>query len=201
MLQDWRSKDLTGLESACWQALQQGAKDRRSPLHSIVLSTVHGDEPRLRTVVLRRVDILEKRIYAHVDLRSPKAADIIGNPHTSWLAYEPEARVQIRLSGRSVIRNQDELCRQHWEATGHHSRRFYMRPREGQPLEEPQALQDELKDFLYTDTDTEMAYKDFAVICCDVTFMDIYGLHHEGNRRAEFHYENGMLVKSSWMSA
>jgi len=201
MLQDWRSKDLAGLETACWEALHQGAKDRRSPLHSIVLSTVHGNEPRLRTVVLRRVDVADKRIYAHVDLRSPKAANILANPNTSWLAYEPEARAQIRLSGLAAIHNQDELCREHWQATGHHSRRFYMRPQEGQPLSVPQSLQEDLKDFKYSDADTEMAYKYFAVIRCDVTFMDIYGLHHEGNRRAEFYYENGLLNLQQWMSA
>lgn len=198
---DWRIEDLLLLERGCWEALHTGAKDRRSPLHTIVLSTVHGNEPRLRTVVLRRVDVDEKRIYAHVDLRSAKAADIQANPHTSWLAYDPESRIQIRLSGRSVVHSQDDLCRKHWEATGHHSRRFYMRPQEGQPLDAPQHLQEELRDFTYTDADTETAFADFSVICCEVEFMDLYALHHEGNRRAEFHYQHGLLVGSQWMSA
>lgn len=198
---DMITEDLSSWEKACWEALKGGASDRRSPLHTIVLSTVHGQEPRLRTVVLRRVDITEKRIHAHVDLRSPKAAGVRVNPNTSWLAYDPVARVQIRLSGRSVVHNQDELCRQQWEATGHHSRRFYMRPQEGLPLDAPQHLQEELRDFRYTDADTESAFADFAVICCQVEFMDIYALHHEGNRRAEFHYLGGELTQAKWMSA
>jgi pyridoxamine 5'-phosphate oxidase len=197
----WKDLDLDQAETQCWQSLAGGARDRRSPLHTVVLSTVHGVEPRLRTVVLRRVDVAEKRVYAHVDVRSQKASDIRLNPNTSWLAYDPIERVQIRLSGSSTIHQGDGLARQHWEATGHHSRRFYMRPREGQPLEGPQHLQEELRDFKYTDADTETAFPDFAVICCTVDFMDIYMLHHEGNRRAEFQYEGGRLVRLQWMSA
>jgi pyridoxine/pyridoxamine 5'-phosphate oxidase len=201
MPQNWRSEDLAELEADCWKLLEQGSKDRKQNLHTIVLATVHQGEPRLRTVVLRRVDIAEKHIYAHVDLRSPKAADILSNPLTSWLAYDPVSRVQIRLSGKSEIHNHDELCRKHWEATGHHSRRFYMRPQEGQPLDGPQQLDQKLREFHYGDEDTEMAYKDFAVIQCDVTFMDFYALHHEGNRRAEFRYTDGGLTNMNWISA
>jgi pyridoxamine 5'-phosphate oxidase len=197
----WLDFDLDQTENQCWRSLAGGAKDRRSPWHTVVLSTVHGAEPRLRTVVLRRVDVAEKQVYAHVDVRSQKASDLSLNPSTSWLAYDPIERVQIRLSGTSTIHRGDDLTRQHWEATGHHSRRFYMRPREGQPLEGPQQLQEELRDFRYTDADTEIAYGDFAVIRCEVNFMDIYMLHHEGNRRAEFHYEMGRSIKQQWMSA
>ena len=198
---DRRAEDLDRLETACWASLRDGAKDRHSPMHTIVLATVHEGAPRLRTVVLRRVDIMEKRVYAHVDLRSPKAAAILADPNTSWLAYDPVARVQIRLSGKSTVHNQEELCRQHWEATGHHSRRFYMRPPEGKPLDAPQHLAEELRDFKYTDGDTETAFADFAVIRCEVDFMDMYTLHHEGNRRAEFQYKKSQLVHAQWMSA
>lgn len=198
---NWRTEDLELLERGCWEVLFTGAKDRRSPLHTIVLASARDNVPLLRTVVLRRVDTSEKRVYAHVDLRSPKAASIIANPHTSWLAYDPAERIQIRLSGKSVVHNQDDLCRQHWEATGHHSRRFYMRPQEGQPMEVPQHLQEELRDFKYSDADTEAAFADFAVIRCEVDFIDMYTLHHEGNRRAEFFYEKGALIKMQWMSA
>ena len=198
---DWRTEDLAQLEALCWGSLYKGAKDRRSPLHTIVLATVHAGMPRLRTVVLRRVDIPEKRVYAHVDLRSPKALNVLADPNTSWLAYDPEARIQIRLSGKAYVHNQDELCRQHWNTTGHHSRRFYMRPQEGRPLDAPQHLVEELRDFKYTDAETETAFADFAVIRCEVDFMDIYTLHHEGNRRAEFHYQHGHIVRTQWMSA
>ena len=197
----WETSDLQLIEQGCWHSLSEGAKDRHSPMHTIVLSTVHGDAPRLRTVVLRRADVVDKRVYAHVDLRSAKAADVLGNPNTSWLAYDPVTRMQIRLSGSSMVHHGDELARSHWEATGHHSRRFYMRPQEGQPLDGPQQLQEDLRDFKYTDADTETAFAAFAVIRCEVDFMDVYFLHHEGNRRAEFHYAKGILTKGTWMGA
>ena len=115
---------LADLESICWQMLYDAATNRKNAMHQAVIATAVDGVAHLRTVVLRRVDAGSKKIYLHTDLRSKKMVDLIKTGHLSWLVYDQSQRTQIRLSGKVIIHHMDHLCKEHWDKTGHHSRRY-----------------------------------------------------------------------------
>jgi len=201
MSEIWPITDLNDIESQCWRSMVSGSTNRRSPFHTVAISTIYQGKPHLMTVVLRRVDAEDRKLYLHTDARSPKVGHIQKHPHISWLGLDPDEKVQIRFSGKAMVHIEDELAREQWDRTGHHSRRAYMLEPPGILLPERQELEAPLKGFHYTDDESESGFRNFAVISCDVDWMDWYHLHHQGNLRAEFHYEGSLLKGCNWLSS
>lgn len=77
------------VETLCWEMLSEGAINRKSGMHNVVIGTTSGDLAILRTVILRRVDKDTKKIYFHTDIRSNKIKEIRSSGLISWLAYDP----------------------------------------------------------------------------------------------------------------
>lgn len=199
---DYTETDKIGfVEGLCWMLLQEAVGNSRMGMHKVVVGSGDQGVAYLRTVILRRIDIPEKRIYFHSDIRSPKVSIIGSNAHLSWLAYDQERRSQIRLSGRTVIHHLDELCREHWGNTAHYSKRCYIQDyAPGSFVESPQeALNHELEQFQYTKEESEKGFNHFVVVETQVDWMDWYFTHNKGNRRAEFRYSNeGKLLEAVW---
>lgn len=198
-------EDITGLsfvEELCWGLLSEGVSDRKSAMHQVVVSTAVDGLAHMRTVVLRRADAKEKSLYFHTDLRSAKVGDLKLTERLSWLTYDQSLRTQIRLSGPTIIHHKDELCKTHWEKTGHHSRRYYML--ETEPTTELSApstgLNSSLTAFDYTLEESEAGFEHFAVVETQVTWMEWYYTHSTGNLRASFDYASSLLVGSKWLA-
>lgn len=180
--------------------LEEGASSRKSGMHQVVIGTSSSNMAILRTVILRRVDTQARKVYFHTDIRSAKVKEIQLSGTLSWLAYDPAHVSQIRLSGKTVLHHQDELCREHWEKTAHHSRRAYMLSQgPGLEINDPgNVMSSDLEAFNYTLEESEAGYENFAVVETTVDWMEWYFTHHTGNRRAVFQYESGELKKASW---
>ena len=196
------TSDLSVMETRCWELLASGAKSSKSPMHLVVVGTPQGSIARMRTVVLRRVDIETKRIYFHTDVRSAKTADIEKTGLLSWLAYDGLQRSQLFLSGKTVVHHMDALCRQHWSDTQHFSRRCYLLPEgPGRPLEDSDAYIDEaLAGFQYSLEASEKGFEHFAVVETTADRMEWYYTFGRGNKRAEFNYEYGILQSACWLT-
>jgi 3-hydroxyisobutyrate dehydrogenase len=197
-----QTDDITFVEHICWQMLSDAAKDRKHPMHTVVIGTVAGALAHLRTVVLRRVDIDTRKLYFHTDIRSAKIDQMLATGQISWLAYDPSRRSQIRLSGPTVIHHGDELAQLHWLNTQHHSRRCYLLPEgPGQPLmQDPAMEEDRLSDFSYSKEESEAGFERFVVVETQVDSMEWYYTHSKGNRRALFSYQHGHLVDQTWLT-
>lgn len=198
-------EDINGLphiEELCWDLLSDAVSNRKSAMHQLVVSTAVGDLSYMRTVVLRRADIKEKKLYFHTDIRSGKVVDLKLTGQLSWLAYDQSIRTQIRLSGPTIIHHKNDICSAHWEKTGHHSRRYYMlQTSPNSELNEPTTgLNESLRDFNYSIEESEIGFEHFAVIETSVKWMDWYYTHNTGNLRASFEYEDSFPVKSTWLS-
>jgi len=193
--------DLAFVENLCWEMLVEGATNRKSAMHQAVISTAKDNRAFMRTVVLRRVDADSKKIYLHTDSRSKKMEDINRNEHLSWLVYDQTLRSQIRLSGHAIIHHLDELCKEQWAKTGHHSRRYYMT---NQPpsssLDQPSTgLNEALTAFDYTLEESEVGFQNFIVVETCIDWMEWYYTHSKGNRRAGFAYSNDSLSSATWL--
>jgi 3-hydroxyisobutyrate dehydrogenase len=193
---------LQAVEEICWTLLHGGVSSRKSAMHQAAIATAVDGMALMRTIVLRRVDTAGKRLFLHIDLRSKKMNDFESGDYLSWLFYDQSVATQIRLSGKVILHHQDSLCREHWDKTGHHSRRYYMS--ETAPsvaFDEPfTGLNPALTSFAYTLEDSEMGFANFVVVETEISWMEWYYTHHTGNRRAVFRYTEGSLKEASWLS-
>ena len=78
------------------ERLQRAARDRRSAMHMPVVGTGDGD---LRMMVLRACDPDFSQVRFHTDARSHKVSAIGQGAQVSFLAFDPEAKIQIRARG------------------------------------------------------------------------------------------------------
>jgi hypothetical protein len=194
--------DISFTETLCWSMLSEAVDDRRHPMHLVVVATPAGHLAHMRTVVLRRVDTDTHKLYFHTDIRSGKIEEIRATGHLSWLAYGASLRSQLRLSGPTVLHNQDELCRLHWDRTRLFSKRCYLLPEPpGQELKGSVADFDErLAGFQYTLEESEAGFERFVVVETQVDSMEWYYTHNRGNRRAHFSYRDGALHEACWLT-
>jgi 3-hydroxyisobutyrate dehydrogenase len=193
---------LQSVEEHCWSLLHGGASSRKSAMHQATIATAVDGMALMRTVVLRRVDMAGKRLFLHTDLRSKKIKDFESGDSLSWLFYDQSVATQIRLSGKVILHHQDSLCREHWDKTGHHSRRYYMSDTAPSvAFSDPfTGLNPALTSFAYTLEESEKGYENFVVVETVINWMEWYYTHHTGNRRAVFRYMDGSLKESSWLS-
>jgi pyridoxamine 5'-phosphate oxidase len=197
-----QTDDIGFVENVCWQMLSDAARDRKHPMHTVVIGTAAGALAQMRTVVIRRVDIDTRKLYFHTDIRSAKIDQILATGQLSWLAYDPSRRSQIRLSGPTVLHHENDLALTHWNLTQHHSRRCYLLPDgPGRPLmQDPAMEEDRLSDFSYSKEESEAGFERFVVVETQVDSMEWYYTHSKGNRRALFSYQHGHLVGQTWLT-
>jgi len=192
--------ELISIEKLCWSMLHEGATNRKAAMHQAVIGTAVGPIAHMRTVVLRKVDAEERKVYLHTDVRSKKMEDLKQSKHLSWLVYDQSQRTQIRLSGAVIIHHMDEFCATHWSNTGHHSRRYYMLDRLVDELPEASTgLNEALTAFDYTLEESEVGFQHFVVVETCIDWMEWYYTHSKGNRRARFNYKGKNLTGMSWL--
>ena len=77
MSENWLTNDLDELCAAIWRAMEDGAKNAKSPLHTPVFASVTpAGKPSARVVVLRECASAARRLRCHTDARSRKAPEL-----------------------------------------------------------------------------------------------------------------------------
>lgn len=179
--------DLTAIEKKIWELLQQSVSSFKSPFHTGVVATIDEQQPEVRTVVLRHADAQQKKLFFHTDIRSPKVHQLQTNPQMSWLFYDKDIRIQLRLKATAVVHLDDGVANSAWEESRLSSRLTYTTSSaSGTILSTP-----ELIDLNQKEVEPELidiAWKNFCVVETTIQQMDWAFLHHSGNRRASFHY-------------
>lgn len=167
------------------QRLARAARDRRCAMHTPVVGTADGD---LRMMVLREASANLATLRFHTDLRSPKASLIGEGAPVSVLAYDPEARVQLRLRGAGRIEHSGPAADAAWSSTSPSSRRCYLAETgPGGALEAAgSAIPDGLAQRSPTIAETFPARRNFAVLLVEVRSLDWLRLDHAGGTRARF---------------
>jgi len=183
-----------------WSMLVAAVKDRKSPMHTPALATVGEEGANVRVVVLRNAIPEERQICCHTDLRSGKIADVKRNPNVSWLFYDAEKKVQLRLSGIAAIHTDDALADARWATTKLMSRRCYATtlPPGTQSDEPTSGLPDFLVERNPTAEESEAGRENFAVVQCNIDRLDWLYLDSRGHRRAKFIWKNDAL-SATWI--
>ena len=90
---------LSELHSRAWTLLEEGVRSARSPFHTPAMATQGASGPSVRTVVLRHADPEKQQISCHTDWRSAKRREIQKDGRVSWLFYDRDRKLQLRLAG------------------------------------------------------------------------------------------------------
>lgn len=181
---------LSEVFAQCWAKLLYGSLFVENVYHTGVIGTQFNNEVSLRTVVLRTVDPDKKEIIFYTDHRSPKIGHLSNYPQLSWLFYDPNEKVQIKLLGNVIIHHLDELSNVHWGKVGQKGRRAY------QAIPAPSTSVSEPADglaYLNQNSHHEDGYQNFAVILTEVNYIEWLSLKDTGHRRAQFR-----LVDNNW---
>jgi pyridoxamine 5'-phosphate oxidase len=179
--------DLQAIEAGLWNLLLESVKSFKAPFHTGTVATVFEQRPEVRTVVLRHADVEQKKLFFHTDSRSPKVPQLQLKPQLSWLFYDKDIRMQLRLAATAVIHTNDDVVNEAWRQARLSSRLTYTTSSaSGTILSGP-----ELINLNQTEAEPELitiARNNFCVVETSVQEMDWVLLHHTGNRRALFNY-------------
>ncbi len=180
---------LAEILASAWALLVRAAADPRHPCRVVQLATAGRDgAPHLRSVVLRDVDPAARVLRLHTDRRSAKVTEIAAEPRVALLAWDPRARLQLRVGGRAEVLTHGPAWQAAWEATPVGSRGDYAQldppgtPATA-PLDAPRHPEPE---------------RNFAVILLTVDRLDWLRLAPGAHRRAGFVW-SGDLPRATWL--
>lgn len=183
---------LDQIEPAAWSLLQAATTDPGSGFCYVTLATVDGSaQPQARMVVLRRVDIGQRLLEIHTDIRSPKWAELGTNPKATVLGYDAASRLQLRLTGQ-VTRLDGVGAREAWDSLPPYTRATYAGGPPGDELafgarQAPDAIGE--------------GFANFGVLQFWADTLDWFQLQRQDNRRALFTYDlHGRCTASRWVA-
>ena len=194
---------LSDIETDAWTRLFNASLRPEDAFRTAVLATQSGADISQRTVVLRQTDRPTQSVFFHSDRRAAKIAEIQARPHASCLFYDDRTRIQLRLSGVATVFVNNDVTDKHWQKLPVSGRKSYLslqKPgsRQAEPTDGlPENLQGRV---LPTPGQSEAGKANFAVIRCQIIFMDWLWLGENGHRRAQFTYENGLLDRMDWVA-
>lgn len=186
-----------------WEALFASAGNPASEWGLVALGTVDADgNPHQRLVILRGVDPVNRQLHCYTDRRSPKIEQIMLRPQTSWLFYDRQARVQVRLAGDARMRPHDDpMSRKAWQyCSPEHRRNYGGRLAPGTECSQgygsaPEDLLANLPEI----PESQAVSENFCVITVVIDVIDWLQVSESGNRRAQFWWA-GEGWQSSWVA-
>ena len=191
-------EDFTEIKKKIWSMFDNAVKDRGSPFRIPVFICGGQDDFDGRIVVLRKSDETNNLVQYHSDIRSNKIAKLKSNKNAAMLFYDKEEKIQVRLRVECIINHENDITKQSWLKTGHMSRKCYLVDNgPGTKSETPTSgLKPELDNFEFTMEQSEVGYKNFTVIQCEIKSIEWLYLAAKGHRRAKFDLENN---KDTWL--
>jgi len=186
-------EDLPTILADAWRLLVRGGADRRSPLHTPAVASVDAAGlPQARVMVLRKADPAAGTLRFHTDARSPKVAQLDGQP-VCVLGYHPGENIQLRISGIARIGRDNSEVDGIWNQSTLFARRCYLAQQApGTPLPGPASgLPAWIEGQQPTEDQIGPARPNFAVLWVGVTAIDWLHLANSGHRRALFRASDG----------
>jgi 3-hydroxyisobutyrate dehydrogenase len=181
---------LSEILNNCWEQLTAGVKSSKHPFHHPVLGTINQNFAETRTIILRKVIPAEQSLIFHSDARSPKINQLKKNNKVSWLFYDEQSRIQIRIKSEAIIHHQNDFALERWNASRLESRRCYLVNPSPSTISKiatdglPKNLS--VKDL--TEENVAAGFENFVAVQTKVLEIDWLFLNHAAHKRAKFSY-------------
>ena len=191
-------ENLEEIQKKLWSMLDDAVVNRSSPFRIPVFICTDQNDIDGRIVVLRKSDRNNNILQFHTDLRSPKVNILKKNKNASFVFYDKEEKIQLRVKVICEINNKNSLTEKSWKKTQHISRRCYLTDSgPGSVSKNPTSgMISKLEDFDYTMEQSEKGYEYFTVIKCKIKSIEWLYLAAKGHRRAIFDFEKN---KNNWL--
>jgi hypothetical protein len=189
-----RWKDIADGNFRIWDLLAQSVLLRNDPLRTPVFGvTDQAGQPHLRTIVLRALDPVQKKLIFYTDARSSKVEALRHSSTAALLFYHPEHKVQVSLLGRVVLHQHNEIAEEEWKKLSVFGRRAYATVASpGTALEQDgTGLPSFWNDDLALEA-TDFAYANFMVLNFQTSEADALYLHRDGHQRLKFQEPSGV---------
>ena len=171
--------------------LKDGVKNRESMFHTPIISSFSHQHISSRVMVLRAHNATQRTMRFHSDFRSDKVKEMLDDPRTSIIAYDPSLKTQIRLVGKSKIHHNNKNSLKAWDESQAISKKCYsVKGGSSKVIDDPASY--DIKEF-----NVEDGYQNFAVLVFNFDALEFLFLKSTGHRRA-IHKWNKDL-KSSWL--
>jgi len=152
-----------------------------------------------RTVVLRAVSRVEKRVECYTDVRSKKVAQLIRQPAAiaTWHFYDPSAKVQLRLRGHTDVIG-GPAAERTWPSVPLPSRGAYL------SIETPGTRAEGKRpprtdDRNASHAESERGLANFRIVRTVVETADWLYLRPTGHVRAQVDYQNDPSAGWNWV--
>ena len=181
-----------------WDLLISGASNRNSFFHTPVFICGNNNNYDGRTIVLRGANKEEKKIWFHTDHRSKKIKILKENSNASFLFYDKDEKIQLRVLVKIRINYNNDITKNSWKKTKHMSRQCYLGKKiPGDAIDFPTSgLDENIDNFKYTIDESDSGYKNFCVIETFITSLEWLYLAAKGHRRALFTFSNDSVEKN-----
>lgn len=181
-----------------FRLLTAGAQDRRSAAHTPAVATINGDgAPSQRVMILRHVDMDRRTLRFHTDSRSIKMVEA---GSASVLVYDPEAKIQLRLSGLGRFETASVATDEAWASSTLFARRCYMAEvGPGALSPEPiSGLPTWIEGLQPDEAQVASARANFAILLVEFHQIEWLYLANSGHRRARWTWDR-QEWKGSWL--
>ena len=201
ILIDGINYDLPALQKDIWNRLLNGSLRYKNVFHNPVVANVNAVGVNMRTVVLRKVLPDKKQLVFHTDIRSGKWKELQQQNNISWLFYDAQLRLQIKLAGIATLHQDDLIADEAWATSTISSRKIYLG--EDGPSNKTTFPTDGLPDAYQTAGSTiiqsKAGRKNFGVVVTTVTWAEWLWLNSQGHRRAAFTYNKDGSFSAHWL--
>ena len=192
--------DIDKIYLKIWNLLKSGLDNRNSSFHLPVFICGKSNKFEGRTVVLRGIDKKNKKLWFHSDIRSKKIKILKDNSKVSFLFYDKDEKIQLRIFGKTKINYKNDITEKSWKKTIHMSRQCYLGEKiPGSVSFVPNSgLTENIDNFKYSWKESEIGYKNFCVIETYIKSIEWLYLAAKGHRRAYFNLDKKQLEKK-WL--
>lgn len=192
--------DLENTLTHAHSLLRSSVDQATSPLRTPVLASIRQDAEgtptaNSRIVVMREFDPEERCFSLYTDSRSSKVHEIESCPDVSAVFYDPEKRIQLRLSGHCSIHHNDDETVKIWSILASHNKAPYaINPGPGTHIPAGDAY--ELGDI------HAAPHSEFHFCIVKVFYHQLEWLYlaSEGHRRAQYVWQANGTLTSQWVA-
>ena len=169
---------LDAIEAEVWRQLAAAATtDKKHPWRTPALATVEGDGADARIVILREVEVSERRLRLFTDARAAKVAQLRSHPAGTLVMWSPQLGWQLRCRVQLTLEPPGLATSSRWARIKFSpAAQDYVSPLPpGAPVATPEPPSQDA-----------VPREHFAVITAQVLAIDWLELHPQGHRRARF---------------
>ena len=190
---------LKNIHKQIWQNLSMGIENSTSTFHYPNICTINNEGyPSIRTVVLRKIDKINYKLFFNTDIRSLKWKELQNSSFITAHFYDNKLKTQLRIYGKPKLHYKNNEWEEAWKNTKNMSRECYASPYAPSIIiNEPKIIDNTFSQLNKNKLDKFKV--NFGRIEIKIKHIDWLYLKHSGHRRAKFIYDENKITMN-WLA-